>query len=69
MALKPVSNGELLCQRNHRYEEKQRKNNGGWTHAFRPKKRLDVTDKTNLGPIVAYALSGRGLKRLLLAQT
>jgi hypothetical protein len=39
-----------LCHRGHGHEKKQGKNNGGWTDAFRPKKRLDLTDEIDSGP-------------------
>jgi hypothetical protein len=39
-----------LCHRGYRYEKKQGKNDGGWTNAFRPEKRVDLGDETNLGP-------------------
>ena len=50
MAVKPVSNGDALCQRGDRHQEKQGKSNRSWTRALRLKKGLDLANGLDLKP-------------------
>ena len=50
MAVKPVSNGEPCASAATGMTRRQGKNNGGWTHALRLKKALDLADGMDSEP-------------------